>query len=76
MPNVGQTISRHNSQVLRQPEEQDQTPCRGGETNCLVGGQCLTDQVIYRAAVTAKEETDFYTALLTFITSITKNKSR
>ena len=66
MPNVGQTISRHNAKIHKEDKQEVQSPgcnCMGGVGSCPVGGKCQTDCVIYRAAVTttSTNKTEFYT---------------
>ena len=55
MPNMAQAVSGHNAKLLRDDRPVDEQPgcnCRGGPTNCPVGGKCLTNCVVYEAKVT------------------------
>ena len=68
MPNMGQAICKHNSQLANQGEEQQPTPgcnCRGGVPTCPVGGACQTEGVVYQATVTRGDnnEAETYTGL-------------
>ena len=65
MPNMAQSVSRHNQTILKEEEQQHQVRlcnCARG-TTCPVGGQCLRGPVIYRAAITANNKTEYYTGL-------------
>ena len=47
MPNMAQALSRHNSKTLNEDNPQPQPTlacnCRGGQSNCPVGGKCRTE---------------------------------
>ena len=59
---MAQTISRHNSRLAKQ--EQTARSCNwSGDKTCPNGGQCLKGPVVYRAAVTANNHTEFYTGI-------------
>ena len=66
MPNMAQAISRHNKKILK--ENQDQVDsgklcnCTGASI-CPMGRQCLRGPVVYRAAVTANNSTEYYTGI-------------
>ena len=66
MPNMAQAVSRHNKKLAIQEQAQDeQVPecnCLQGD-KCPVGGQCLRGPLVYRAAVTANNKTEFYTGI-------------
>ena len=65
MPNMVQSVSRHNQTILKEQQQQHQVRlcnCIRG-TTCPVGGQCLRGPVIYRAAITANNNTEFYTGM-------------
>ena len=66
MPNMAQAVSRHNKALAIQDRAQEkqvkECNCLVGET-CPVGGQCLRGPVVYRAAVTANNATEYYTGL-------------
>ena len=65
MPNMAQAVSRHNQTLVKEEQQQRQVRmcnCRRG-TTCPVGGQCLRGPVIYRAAITANNKTEYYTGL-------------
>ena len=54
MPNMAQSVSRHNAKIL-QVDQQQQPPgcnCQGGPGTCPVEGKCQTDCVVYRNTVT------------------------
>ena len=67
MPNMAQALSRHNSKILNEDTQQPQPTlacnCRGGQSNCPVGGKCRTESVVYRATVkeTVSGKTETYT---------------
>ena len=66
MPNMAQAVSRHNKilaiQEQAQVEQVTECNCLQGDT-CPVGGQCLRGPLVYRAAVTANNKTEFYTGI-------------
>ena len=65
---MAQAVSRHNKimaiQEQAQVEQVTECNCLQGDT-CPVGGQgqCLRGPVVYRAAVTANNKTEFYTGI-------------
>ena len=68
MPNVKKSISRHNTKVARQEEQQgEQQPepgcnCRTGP--CPMNGNCLVDKLVYKATVRDENNTvQTYTGL-------------
>ena len=68
MPNMRQTLSKHNARVSKQaygPEPLPGCNCKGGTEKCPLGGHCLTEELVYQATVTRtdtqKKET--YTGL-------------
>ena len=68
MPSMGSAIARHNTKLLNDGKESVTSPtcnCRGGTLECPVNGQCLNQNVIYRAAVTTTHDnnSEFYTGL-------------
>ena len=67
MPNIGQAISRHNAQLLSKKATESAAPgcnCRAGVASCPFNGQCLMDNVIFRAAVTTDDgNSEHYTGL-------------
>ena len=69
MPNMLQALSRHNKKILNEENEQQKPTlpcnCRGGQSNCPVGGKCRTESVVYRATVreTVSGKTETYTGL-------------
>ena len=76
MPNVAQTISRHNSKVLkgdRQNQQQTGCNCDGGAANCPVQGVCKTKWVVYKASIrkTASGKTETYTYKYAFTFMLT-----
>ena len=57
MPNIGQTISSHNKTVLRNnipPEEKPMCNCRNRPA-CPLNGKCLSQEIVYQATVTRKD---------------------
>ena len=55
MPNIANIIKAHNQKTLSQPTESNQTRscnCRKPEM-CPLDGQCLTDNLVYKATVKA-----------------------
>ena len=52
LPNMGAKISQHNARLLREPTATKGCNCRV-PADCPVPGRCQTDNVIYRATVTA-----------------------
>ena len=65
---MGSAIARHNTKILNDGKESVTSPtcnCRGGTIECPVNGQCLNQNVIYRAAVTTTHDnnSEFYTGL-------------
>ena len=77
---MAQTVSRHNARLARQTQSQQQPSrecnCTGGEP-CPVGGKCLNGQVVYRAKVTANNNTEYYTGMTgnTFKERVNKHNS-
>ena len=68
MPNMKKAIGRHNNQVLKkQDEEQEQEPgcnCTGRCGPCPLNGACLVDKVVYKATVLEDNATvNTYTGL-------------
>ena len=67
MPNMGHAIAKHNAKILNDEQtiNTNQCNCRQGKENCPVNGQCLGNNVIYRAAVTTEDDgnTEFYVGL-------------
>ena len=73
MPNMASAVSRHNMKILSDSPAQLDAPvqarvscnCRQGIPSCPVQGQCLTDNVVYRASVTetVSGKTETYTGL-------------
>ena len=68
MPNIKSSISKHNSKILRNTENELQPDpgcnCRAGEEQCPLEAKCLTDKVVYRATVTEDSGTvNTYTGL-------------
>ena len=63
---MAQAVSRHNKSLATQDQAQVEPVrlcnCRRGET-CPVGGQCLRGPVVYRAAITANNNTEYYTGI-------------
>ena len=54
MPNMAQTIAKHNSKVKRKDQARVSPGCncQGGLAKCPLGGVCLTEGVVYGATVT------------------------
>ena len=68
MPNMGQIISKHNTNILNQKDQPDPPPrcsCRGGPLNCPLGGGCEVKEVVYCAKITRLDTNviEFYTGL-------------
>ena len=65
MPNISQSISRHNYRLFNQNEQSESgCNCQGGIGSCPVAGQCKKSNVVYRAAVTTDNgNTEYYTGL-------------
>ena len=67
MPNTAKAIARHNSKLLepRNPSSSDQVcKCqKQGIPECPVGGDCVSKNVVYKAAVTTHSGTEHYTGL-------------
>ena len=68
MPNMKKAIGRHNNNVLKkQDEEQEQEPgcnCTGRCGPCPLNGACLVDKVVYKATVLEDNATvNTYTGL-------------
>ena len=69
MPNISQAISRHNSRLFNQNDQQHEQSesgcnCQGGIGSCPVAGECKKSNVVYRAAVTTDNgNTEYYTGL-------------
>ena len=61
MPNMKQTISAHNKQILRKNKTQEDTKENNRECNCRnpakcpIAGKCLTKSVVYQATVTRED---------------------
>ena len=66
MPSMAQAVSRHNTRLARQDQAELQ-PARScncsGQDLCPVNGQCLKGPVVYRAAVTSDNRTEYYTGI-------------
>ena len=59
MPNVKQILSGHNKKILRKSEpvaDKRGCNCRGGTQSCPVEGNCLKQEMIYEATVSAEQE--------------------
>ena len=62
MPNLGSIISSHNAKILRNAEQTSAkelcncTKTKKEKDECPLKGKCLTDNVVYRAIVTIKDE--------------------
>ena len=58
MPNMAQSVSRHNATVLKGDQPQPAAPpvrscnCKDGPATCPAQAKCLTDSVVYKATVT------------------------
>ena len=54
MPNMAQTIAKHNTKVKRKDQARVSPGCncQGGQAKCPLGGVCLTEGVVYGATVT------------------------
>ena len=67
MPNIKQAISRHNTRLLNNQQQEQPEPgcnCQAGIGSCPVAGQCKKTNVVYRAAVTTDNgNTEYYTGL-------------
>ena len=67
MPNMAKAIARHNSKLLepRNPSSSDQVcKCqKQGIPECPVGGDCVSKNVVYKAAVTTQLGTEHYMGL-------------
>ena len=67
MPNMAQTISKHNSKVIK--KNQDRVSygcnCKRGVASCPLNGACLTKGVVYEATVknTRDQSIETYTGL-------------
>ena len=66
MPNMAQAVLKHNTKIVRQAtavtQPEKSCNCRRGHP-CPVGGQCLRRSVVYRAAITANNKTEYYTGI-------------
>ena len=61
MPNIEMTIKSHNKKLLNKEKITDETcNCRDKNKCPLKGGNCRTENVIYEASVSAKNETKTY----------------
>ena len=68
MPNMKQTIAKHNSRTVNQsivPVPPPGCNCQGGPATCPLNGACLTDELVYKATVTRTDtnEIETYTGL-------------
>ena len=58
-PSMKQIISRHNNKVLREDptlhEEQDGCNCQEGVEECPFHGNCLIDNIVYKATVNSQD---------------------
>ena len=67
MPNMRQVLSRHNTKIAKQQDQQ--TPpgcnCRGGQAGCPLDGACQTSSLVYEATVTRQDNNhkETYTGL-------------
>merc|ERR1711954_482234 len=63
---MAQAVSRHNKKLAIQEQAQEEQVqecnCLQGD-KCPVGGQCLRGPLVYRAAVTTNNKTEFYTGI-------------
>ena len=63
---MAQAVSTHNKKILKEDQAEAENRklcnCTGG-TICPVGGQCLRGPVVYRAAVTTNNSTEYYTGI-------------
>ena len=59
MQNIGSIISSHNKNILHPKQTSFGCNCRNKE-NCLLNGECLTPNIIYRADITTTNEHKFY----------------
>ena len=67
MPNMKQAISKHNTKVANRENQNQIEPgcnCNGGVESCPLGGQCLTDKLVYKSTVNEEDSTvNTYTGL-------------
>ena len=67
MPNMGQVINNHNTQISAKTQIQPAPGCicRGGPTSYPVNGACQTQEVVYQATVTREDngKNETYTGL-------------
>ena len=67
MPNMSSIVSRHNTKLLQNCQEQQQVQgcnCQGGPGNCpLTPPECQKDNVIYVATVQSADGVEHYTGL-------------
>lgn len=62
MPDMASIINKHNKSILRadSPEPVGGCNCRTGLSTCPLNGECLTDNVIYRAEVVTDNDNKLY----------------
>ena len=64
VPNMGDQINKHNSNILRSKPKELKCNCRDQAECPLPGnGKCRTDKVIYRATVEANNQVETYVGL-------------
>ena len=68
MPNIKQTVAKHNSRTVNQsivPAPPPGCNCQGGPAICPINGACLTDELVYKATDTRTDtsEIETYTGL-------------
>ena len=75
MPNMGMKINKHNAKILGEPFMDGKCNCRN-PAECPLPGKCLTDQLVYRATVTAGTDVETYVGLTAgeFKTRYSKHK--
>ena len=61
LPNMSSVLAKHNQKILNsKPSTERSCNCRGGIEACPVGGQCLTESIIYSAEVFSLNESKVY----------------
>ena len=82
MPNMKQVLGKQNSKISKQNTAPSPPPgcnCQGGPTTCPLNGNCLIDELVYKATVTRTDthQKETYTGLTggTFKTRYNKHMS-
>ena len=79
MPNIASKISGQNQRKLykKQNRAQKTCNCKKGKENCIIGGQCMTKNIVYKATVNSTIGTKEYIGLTsrTFKDRFTQHKS-